>query len=111
MLVWDESGTLAGYGSLSEYRPRRAYAGSVELSVYVHPDFRRKHIGRALMEALIQFAREREDIHTLISQITSENIASIALHRALDFAFCGRVREAGNKFERYLDLDIYQMMI
>ena len=39
------------------------------------------------------------------------NDVSIALHTRLGFEFCGRVKHAGFKFGRWLDLDFYQLIL
>ena len=100
-----------GYASLSAYRDKEAYAAAVELSVYIDPAYRRRGLARRLMGELLQEARERSDIHTVISVITAGNDASVALHEEFGFEFCGRVREVGEKFGRKLDILNYQMMV
>src|SRR5438270_1566236 len=43
------AGAVAGFGSLSPYRSRPAYATTVEDSVYVHADHRGKGVGRLVL--------------------------------------------------------------
>ena len=111
LIVAEVAGRAAGYASLSQYRDKEAYAATVELSVYIAPDYRRRGIARALIAAILKEAREREDIHTVISVITGDNAASIRLHEEFGFTCCGTIREAGTKFGRYLDIVNYQMMV
>ncbi len=47
----------------------------------------------------------------LIGGIDAQNVASIALHRRFGFELCGEVRHAGFKFERWLDLHFYQLIL
>lgn len=111
LIVAEVDGHIAGYASLSRYREKEAYAAAVELSVYISPDYRRRGIAGKLIEAILKEAREREDIHTVISVITGGNEASIRLHEEFGFTYCGTIREAGTKFGRYLDIVNYQLLV
>ena len=111
LLVAELGGRVCGYASLSTYRPYAAYREAVELSVYVAGDARGKGMGTALMEAILAQAREREDIHTVISVITADNERSIRLHERFGFVHCGRMREMGVKFGRRLDIVNMQLVV
>ena len=74
-----------------------------EVTVYVDPSHHRGGVGRQLVEALIEGARER-DLHVLIARITSENAASIALFESLGFERTALRREFGYKFGRWVDI-------
>lgn len=105
-----DDGTLLGFATYGSFRERPAYKYTVEHSVYVHTEQRGRGVGRALMQRLIERARQ-QDYHALIGGIDTANAVSIALHRALGFEHCGTVREAGFKFGRWLDLDFYQLLL
>ena len=105
-----EPGELAGFATWGPFRPRAAYKYSVEHSVYVAERFRGRGIGRRLLAALVEAARNA-DLHQLIAGIDAANSASIALHRTLGFRCCGTVREAGFKFGRWLDLEFWQLIL
>lgn len=111
LLVAEEDGVAVGYASLSEYRPKDAYAETVELSVYVDISCRGRGIAKRLMKEILAEARGREDIHTVISVITEGNDASVHLHEELGFVFCGKMREVGKKFGRKLGTISYQLMV
>lgn len=108
--VYEEAGTAVGYASLSRYRDRKAFDPAVEISVYVHGDHRGRGIGRELMKAALDYAGSCEEIGTVISLITSENIASIRLHEAFGFVYCGQLKNAGVKFGKQLSLNAYQII-
>jgi len=105
-----EPGLLAGFASWGPFRPFPAYGHTVEHSVYVDERFRGRGVGRALLEALIEEARDRK-LHTLVGVIDATNAASIGLHRRLGFTRCGTVREAGFKFGRWLDVEYWQLIL
>src|SRR5579864_8803503 len=48
-LVAEVDGTVVGYAYASVYRPRIAYRFTVEDSVYLHPDYLRRGLGRLLL--------------------------------------------------------------
>ena len=100
-------GSLAGFASWGPFRVFPAFKYTVELSVYVAAESRGVGIGRRLLEAVVAEA-VRQDVHLLVGAIDATNAASIALHRSLGFEHSGTIREAGFKFGRWLDLDLWQ---
>lgn len=104
-------GRVAGYVSLSAYREKEAYKSTVELSIYIHPNFRRLGVATALMGFILEEARRDESIHTVVSVITSGNAASERLHEKFGFTFCGTIREVGMKFGKYQDIDNYSLSV
>ena len=111
LIVFEENETVKGYASLSSYREKEAYSATVELSIYVHPEHRGKGIGTALMKAILDMARADESIHNVVSVITSGNTSSERLHDKFGFTFCGKIREAGIKFDRLIDISNYQLFV
>lgn len=109
-LVAGIDGRFAGYAYVSPFRPRPAYRYGVEVSVYVEDHARRRGVGRALLEALIDRTRDRGLRH-LIGAISDSDTsaASIALHRALGFRDAGVYRQVGWKFGRWLDVTLMQL--
>ncbi|MHB1599103.1 MAG: GNAT family N-acetyltransferase, partial [Acidimicrobiales bacterium] len=55
-IVAVEGATLLGFASLSPYRPRPAYATTVEDSVYVASTCRGKGVGKALVTEVVRLA-------------------------------------------------------
>ena len=108
--VYEKDGVIAGYASLSRYRDRRAFDPAVEISIYIHKDYRGCGIGRELMEQTLAYAKQCPEIGTVISLITSENETSIHLHEVCGFAYCGQIRNAGVKFGKTLSLNAYQII-
>jgi phosphinothricin acetyltransferase len=103
-------GTLAGFGALGPFRTRPAYRFCAEHSVYVAKDRRGQGFGRALLAALVDAARA-QGLHTLIGGVDSENLGSLAFHRAQGFVEAGRLRDVGWKFDRWLTLIFMQKML
>lgn len=111
LIVIETEGQVAGYASLSKYRDKEAYAGTVELSVYVGYEFRGRGYAKALVSELIGMAKRDPATHVIVSVITGGNDASVSLHRHFGFTFCGTIHETGFKFGRYLSIDNYELIV
>ena len=103
-------GVVRGFGSLSPYKERAAYATSVEDSVYVDAAWRRKGVGGVVLLELVELAT-RHGFHTVIGRIAGGNEASVSLHERCGFQVIGVEREVGRKFGRWLDVTIVQRML
>lgn len=104
LFVAEVQGIVTGYASLSPYRPMPAYDSTAELSLYIHPDYQRRGLGRALAEHILAVARADERLHLVVSVITASHAVSLALHEKLGFRCCGILHEAGFKFGAYHDV-------
>ena len=102
--------SIGGFASLTPYRPRPAYATTVEDSVYVRRDLRGRGVGRLLLDDLVTLARDH-GFHSVIGRIVGDHEASIGLHAACGFEPVGREREVGRKFNRWLDVVLMQLML
>ena len=79
LVALDEDGAVVGWAAASAVSDRCAYAGVIEHSVYVDPAAQGRGIGRALLDALLDDARDK-GIWTVQSGIFPENETSLALH-------------------------------
>ena len=104
------AGEIVGFGSLSPFRARPAYATTVEDSVYLREGHLGAGIGRRLLEELIRLAAAH-GFHAVIARVTGESEASIGLHAACGFELVGTEREVGRKFGRWLDVVEMQRML
>lgn len=102
-----DGGTVVGFGSLSPYKARPAYAPTVEDSVYVQEDHRGTGVGRLVLAELVVLAR-RYGYHSVIARIVGGHDASIRLHRGCGFEIVGTEREVGRKLGRWLDVVVMQ---
>lgn len=104
------NGRVVGYGSFGPYREKEGYRLTVEHSVYVLPEARGLGAGRALLERLIEIARE-DGYHVLVAAIDGENTGSVALHEKCGFQMTGRLPQVGVKFGDWLDLVLMTLVL
>jgi len=106
--VWvaDLNGAIAGWLSFRELLPRCAYRGTVELSLYVSEQFRRRGIGKRLLQEAIARGREL-GMHSFVGLIFGHNEPSIALFRAAGFERWGLLPGVARIDQTPLDLTIF----
>jgi L-amino acid N-acyltransferase len=110
LVAVDDDGSVLGYASFGDWRAFEGYRHTVEHSVYVRDGQRGKGIGRALMLALIERARQIGK-HVMVAGIEAKNIESIRLHETLGFERVGYLKEVGAKFGVWLDLAFLQLTL
>jgi phosphinothricin acetyltransferase len=80
LLVADRDGRVLGWACSHTFRPKAAYATSVETTIYLDRDATGQGLGSALYDALFSALAE-EHVHRAYAGITLPNAASEALHR------------------------------
>ena len=104
-------GVVVGYASLSPYRTKDAFKSTVELSIYIHQDYRGKGVASKLMAHILEYAKENDTLHTVVSVITAGNEASTALHERFNFTYCGLTPQVGFKHGKYQDTETYALLV
>lgn len=98
-----DGGRILGYATSSPFRPKAAYATSVETSIYLAPGTGGRGIGTLLYAALFE-ALAGEDLHRAYAGVTLPNEASIRIHKRFGFEQIGVYEEVGRKFGAYHDV-------
>ena len=88
--IAETEGQVAGWLSFHEFIRRPAYRGAVEISIYVHEKFRRRGIGRSLLDKAIADA-PRLKARALLGYVLGNNEASLALFEHAGFERWGRL--------------------
>ena len=104
------SGQLSGYVILARYKPREAYDGTAEVTIYLDPKFVRQGLGSAALRFIEVRARERA-FHSLLAIICGENTGSVALFERYGYVKCAHYHEVGRKFDRWLDVVSYEKLL
>ena len=102
---------VVGYASLSPYRLKDAFKSTVELSIYIHKDYRGQGVATQLMERILEIAKEDTMLHNVVSVITAGNEESTKLHNRFGFTYCGLTPEVGFKHGKYQDTETYALLV
>ncbi len=106
----DDTGAVLGFATYAQFRGGIGYARTMEHSIILAPEARGKGLGRALLTRIEAHARE-EGAHQILAGVSSENADGIKFHLAMGYAEAARIREAGYKFSRYMDLVLMQKFL
>ena len=101
---------VLGFAWTSEYRPRAAYAGVAEFTIYVVRTARGQGVGRLALATLMTEA-ERRGFWKLVSRIFPENVASRRLCTALGFREVGTYRRHGQLDGKWMDCVIVERLV
>jgi len=101
-LIAEQDGAVVGYAYATQFRDRAAYRFTCENSIYVHPDWTGRGIGKALLKRLLERSAQY-GFRTMVGVIGGAEPASIHLHVSCGFAEVGRLKAVGWKKGRWLD--------
>jgi phosphinothricin acetyltransferase len=108
--VWEEGGRVLGYAYAGKWKSRCAYRYSVESSIYLAPSATGRGLGTKLYLALIDALRAK-GIHSIIGGIALPNPASVGVSEKLGFQKIGHFKEVGWKFEKWIDVGYWELIL
>ncbi|MEV0701154.1 N-acetyltransferase family protein [Saccharopolyspora sp. NPDC050389] len=108
-LVATLEGDLVGYAYLSPWRPKPAYRHTVENTIYLHPGYVGRGIGRHLLGELLRRAAAAGARQVIAVIADSGDPASAALHRKAGFAVVGKLHDVGRKQGKWIDTTLMQL--
>nr|WP_321452437.1 arsinothricin resistance N-acetyltransferase ArsN1 family B [uncultured Carboxylicivirga sp.] len=108
--VYEKEGKVIGYCYATGWRARSAYRFSVETTVYLKNGYEGNGVGTQLYRHLIK-ELIKKDIHSFIGGISLPNETSIALHEKLGFQKIAHFREVGQKFNKWIDVGYWQLVL
>ncbi len=94
---------VVGWASLSTFRDYRGYDKTVEVSLYVKNEYKRKGIGSLLLKNIEEEAKKR-NFNAIVSAITGGNDASINLHKKFGYEVKCTFEKIGFKNDTFLDV-------
>lgn len=109
-IVYQEEDKILGYTYADKWKEKSAYRYTVETSIYLDPKSTGKGIGSKLKGAMIEELKER-GFHCVISAISLPNPASIAMCEKFGFQKVGQLKEIGYKFDEWIDVGYWQLLL
>jgi len=109
VIVAEVDGEVVGWTALSAFHKRSPGRFTVQDSIYIRGDMKARGIGTALLTDLIVRARSL-GYHSMMAGTEHDREESLAFHRRMGFVEVGRLKEAGRRFGRWLDV-VYQQII
>jgi phosphinothricin acetyltransferase len=109
-LVAERDGKLLGYAYATRWRTRAAYDHTVESTVYVADAARGSGVGRPLYMALLDALRKKS-IHAVVGCIALPNPGSVALHEKCGFEKVAHFAQVGRKFDQWIDVGFWQVLL
>lgn len=109
-LVCEQQGVVLGYAYASKHRTRAAYQWSVDVSVYIRDDQRRKGMGRALYSALFPILAQ-QGFYNAYAGIALPNPGSVGLHESMGFKPVGVYQSVGYKFGAWHDVGWWHLAL
>ena len=109
-LVAEQDGKLLGFAYAGVFKAREAYKHSVETTIYMNPEQKRKGVGRKLYEALEAECRKRgiRNMYACIGdpEVEDEYLThnSVEFHTHMGYHLVGRFHKCGRKFNRFYDM-------
>src|ERR1700681_2231850 len=95
-LVCELDVIIAGYAYGTRHRERAAYQWCVESSVYIHTDFQRRGLARALYTALLDMLK-KQGFYNVYAVINLPNEKSVRFHESCGFSWFATYEKVGYK--------------
>ncbi|KIC12987.1 GNAT family acetyltransferase [Leisingera sp. ANG-M1] len=109
-LVAEQDGDILGHAYFFPFRFGPGYRFTAEHTIHLLPAAQGGGIGRKLLQALEEKAKQA-GIHVLIASVSSANPGAIAFHAALGYAETARMPELGCKWGQWLDTIFMQKIL
>ncbi|GFE48452.1 N-acetyltransferase [Roseobacter cerasinus] len=110
VFVATEGSGVVGFVTFGPFRGGPGYTATVEHTVIVAADAQASGMGRALMHAAEDAARQQGK-HVMVAAISETNTAAQAFHARLGYTEVARMPEVGRKAGRWLDLVLMQKIL
>jgi phosphinothricin acetyltransferase len=110
VFVVEHRGEVVAWASLNVFNPRRCYDHVADFSIYVARDWRGRHVGRLLLDHLVEVARGI-GFHKLVLAALLDNAAGMGLYARAGFIRVGVYREHGELDGKWIDIVIMEKLL
>jgi L-amino acid N-acyltransferase YncA len=108
--VHEEGQAVLGYAYASRWGERASYRHAAAATVYLRIEAHGRGIGTGLYRALLDELKKR-GLHTVLGGIALPNEKSQRLHERFGFKKVAHLSEVGFKFDRWVDVGYWQLML
>ena len=109
-LVCEIDGTIAGYAYATRYRESTAYQWCTDSSVYIHDDFQRRGIAKALYTALFAIL-EKQGFRNIYAVINLPNERSVSFHESCGFEYFATYEKVGYKLGKWKNVGWWRLVV
>jgi phosphinothricin acetyltransferase len=109
-IIYEEEGNKHGFAYVNTFQSRSAYRFTLEDSIYLRDGYIGKGIGKILLNELINEVKKTET-HSIIAKIALPNERSVKLHETFNFKNVGILREVGKKFDKWIDVGYWELIL
>ena len=115
-LVIEDTSTqsICGFAYADDWSERTAYRFTVASTIYLHPEYCRKGIGKLLLQRLLDELRAcgKKQVlarASILPDQVPEDVPSCRLHMAFGYKPVGRLLKVGFKLEKWVDVLLLQL--
>ena len=109
-LVCEIDGKIAGYAYATKHRERTAYQWCVETSIYIHDDFQKAGIGKALYIALFEILKKQQ-FNNIYAVINLPNDKSVTFHERCGFEHFATYEKVGYKLGKWKNVGWWKLSV
>ncbi|MBC8015993.1 MAG: N-acetyltransferase [Sporomusaceae bacterium] len=106
----DGEGKITGWASLNVFNVRESYQGVSDLSIYIRREERGKGLGKHLLVALIEIAKQG-GFHKLVLSTFAFNVAGQRLYESVGFTKVGTYMKQGMLDGKWIDMTIMEKLL
>ena len=110
LFVAEKDGKVIGFCCTQPWNKGVVYETTAEESIFLDKDETGKGYGTQLLEYLLNHV-DKTKIHILNATISLPNESSVRLHEKFGFKQVSQMKEIGRKFDQWLDIGCWQLIM
>lgn len=110
IVIEDSNNIVRGWASINVFNSRCCYSGVGDISIYIKRSLRGKGLGKILLKALLETAKE-QDFHKLVLSTFEFNEAGKKLYKSLGFREVGTYENQGILDGKFVNITIMERLL